>query len=107
MTNNKLKTVFAHATLALFLLGCAMFVQASSTFRCNSALVSLHASTHEVQSKCGTPLERSHLGYKQLTNEYGHSHEVHIEEWVYGPKGGMYYFLRFEGGHLSKISSRR
>lgn len=107
MINNSLKIVFANATLALLLLGFAVPAQASSTFRCNSKLVSLQASTHEVQSKCGAPMEQAHLGYKQLTNEYGHSHEVGIEEWVYGPKGGMYYFLRFEGGYLSKISSSR
>lgn len=107
MINNSLKIVFANATLALLLLGFAVPAQASSTFRCNSKLVSLQASTHEVQSKCGAPMEQAHLGYKQLTNEYGHTHEVGIEEWVYGPKGGMYYFLRFEGGYLSKISSRR
>ncbi len=107
MINNSLKPVFANATLALLLLGFAVPAQASSTFRCNSKLVSLQASTHEVQSKCGAPMEQAHLGYKQLTNEYGHTHEVGIEEWVYGPKGGMYYFLRFEGGYLSKISSSR
>ncbi len=107
MINNSLKIVFANASLALLLLGFAVPAQASSTFRCNSKLVSLQASTHEVQSKCGAPMEQAHLGYKQLTNEYGHTHEVGIEEWVYGPKGGMYYFLRFEGGYLSKISSSR
>ena len=107
MINSSLKIVFANATLALLLLGFAVPAQASSTFRCNSKLVSLQASTHEVQSKCGAPMEQAHLGYKQLTNEYGHTHEVGIEEWVYGPKGGMYYFLRFEGGYLSKISSSR
>ena len=107
MINNSLKIVFANATLALLLLGFAVPAQASSTFRCNSKLVSLQASTHEVQSKCGAPMEQAHLGYKQLTNEYGHTHEVGIEEWVYGPKGGMYYFLRFEGGYLSTISSSR
>ncbi len=107
MISNSLKIVFANASLALLLLGFAGSAQASSTFRCNSKLVSLQASTHEVQSKCGAPMEQSHLGYKQLTNEYGHTHEVRIEEWVYGPKGGMYYFLRFEGGYLSKISSSR
>ncbi len=107
MINNSLKIVFANATLALLLLGFAVPAQASSTFGCNSKLVSLQASTHEVQSKCGAPMEQAHLGYKQLTNEYGHTHEVGIEEWVYGPKGGMYYFLRFEGGYLSKISSSR
>lgn len=95
------------AALALLLASVTLPSYASSTFRCNSTLVSLRASTHEVQSKCGAPLEQSQLGYKQLTNEYGHRHEVRIEEWSYGPKGGMYYFLRFEGGYLSKISSSR
>ena len=107
MINNSLKIVFANATLALLLLGFAVPAQASSTFRCNSKLVSLQANTHEVQSKCGAPMEQAHLGYKQLTNEYGHTHEVGIEEWVYGPKGGMYYYLRFVGGDLVKISSQR
>lgn len=92
---------------ALLLASVAAPASAASTFRCNSALVSLHASTYEVSNKCGAPTDQAHLGYKQLINEYGHSYEVHVEEWTYGPKGGMYYFLRFEGGYLVKISSRR
>lgn len=107
MINNTLKGMFRSAGLTLFLVSVALPSYASSTFRCNSKLVSLQASTHEVQNKCGAPTDQAHLGYKQLTNEYGHRHEVRIEEWTYGPKGGMYHFLRFEGGYLVKISSSR
>lgn len=80
---------------------------AGSTYRCNSKLVSLQADTHEVRNKCGTPTDQVNLGYKQVTNEYGHSNEVRLEEWTYGPNNGMYHFLRFEGGRLVKISSSR
>lgn len=80
---------------------------ASSTFRCNSKLVSLGADLYEVRSKCGEPMSEVNLGFKQVTNQYGHTHELHIEEWVYGPKGGMYHYLRFEGAALVKISSSR
>ncbi len=33
--------------------------------------------------------------------------EVQIEEWAYGPRNGMYYYLRFEGNRLVKIESKR
>lgn len=99
--------MFRSAVFALVMLGVATPSYASSTFRCNSKLVSLQAETFEVRNKCGAPAEEAHLGYKQVTNEYGHTHELHIEEWTYGPNGGMYHFLRFEGGYLVKISSSR
>ncbi len=91
----------------LLLLGWSAASFASSTFRCNSTLVSLGASMQEVRNKCGEPVAKEDLGFKQVINQYSHSHQVHVAEWLYGPKGGMYYFLRFEGGNLSKISSTR
>lgn len=96
-----------YAVVILCLLSFGAPVDASSTHRCNSALVSLQAHKQEVLSKCGPPAHQADLGYKQFTNYYGHSYEVRIEEWTYGPKNGMYHFLRFEGGYLVKISSSR
>lgn len=107
MINKRFALIFRYALCALLLAGFSLPSYASSTFRCHSKLVSLQASTHEVHNKCGAPTDQADLGYKQLTNEYGHTNEVRIEEWTYGPKGGMYHFLRFEGGYLVKISSRR
>lgn len=86
---------------------CTLHAHASSTFRCSSKLVSLQASTTEVLTKCGDPVSRDVTGYKELADDYGFRHEVQVEEWTYGPTNGMYYFLRFEGNRLSKISSRR
>lgn len=91
----------------LLLLGLSAPALASSTYRCNSQLVSLGADSHEVRSKCGEPVSEDELSFKRVINQYGHSHELRVTEWVYGPKGGMYYFLRFEGGNLAKISSSR
>ena len=91
----------------LLMLSFSGATYASSTFRCNSALVSLGASMQEVRNKCGEPVAKENIGFKQRINQYGHTHQLHVAEWLYGPKGGMYYFLRFEGGDLAKISSTR
>jgi hypothetical protein len=94
--------------LLLFpLLILAGHAQASSTFRCNSKLVSLDNSGAEVQNKCGEPVSRDLIGYIEVLDEYGFRHEVAVEEWVYGPSHGMYHYLRFEGNRLRRIDSKR
>lgn len=32
---------------------------------------------------------------------------MQVEEWVYGPVNGMYYYLDFIGGRLSTVESKR
>lgn len=91
----------------LLLLILPLTVEASSTYRCGSALVSTSATTGEVQGKCGEPASRDFLGYREVVDLYGFRHEVTVEEWIYGPRGGMYHFLRFEGGRLVEIRSKR
>lgn len=93
--------------VALFLLSVACNAQASSTYRCGSALVSLDASTTEVRAKCGEPASAAPIGFKQIVDDYGFRQEVQVEEWTYGPKQGMYHFLRFEGNRLRRIDSER
>ncbi len=80
---------------------------AASTLRCGSQLISLDDHTGEVQSKCGAPLSRDFLGYRVIVGFYGERSEVQVEEWAYGPRNGMYYYLRFEGNRLVKIESKR
>lgn len=96
----------ALAMLPLMLLLSAV-VEAGSTYRCGSRLVSLDASTSEVLGKCGEPQGRSLTGYKEIVDDYGVHQEVAVEEWVYGPTHGMYHYLRFEGGRLRNIDSQR
>lgn len=80
----------------------------SASLRCNSKLISTGSLTNEVLDRCGEPVSRSFLGYKQVPgNYYGETREVAVEEWIYGPWSGMLYFVRFEGNRLSDIQSKR
>lgn len=93
--------------ILLGLLSCSLQAQASSTYRCNSRLVSLDATTAEVRSKCGNPTSSAMVGYKEILDDYGYRQEVPVEEWTYGPNHGMLHFLRFEGNRLRQIESQR
>lgn len=92
--------------LALSLLG-SLPAHASSTWRCDSSLVSLKDTSSEVQSKCGTPASQALVGYVERSDDYGFRHELAVEEWIYGPRNGMYHYLRFEGNRLVSIDSKR
>ncbi|WP_339490344.1 DUF2845 domain-containing protein [Pseudomonas sp. EL_65y_Pfl2_R95] len=79
----------------------------ADSLRCGSALVTTDDSTSEVQDKCGEPISRDFLGYKQIVDAFGYTNEVAIEEWAYGPRSGMYHFIRFEGNRLKRVTSKR
>lgn len=81
--------------------------QAGSTLRCGSQLVSTGDLASEVRAKCGEPADMAFLGYREVSDYYGTITEVAIDEWIYGPKNGMYYFLRLEGNRLTRIDSKR
>lgn len=90
-----------------FCLLLAGTVEAGSTLRCGTKLVSTKDLAGEIEAKCGAPVSRDLLGYREVVDYYGYVTEVAIEEWVYGPRNGMYYFLRLEGNRLIKIESKR
>jgi len=88
----------------------AVTAEASSTLRCGSAVVSLGDRTIEVQDKCGEAQSRDLVGYRtvRVRSFYGfRQEEVAVEEWSYRLRGGMQYFLRFEGNRLVDIKSKR
>lgn len=91
--------------LSLALLPVA--THAGSTLRCGSALISTGDLASEIRDKCGEPFSADLLGYREVRDYYGYISEVAIEEWVYGPRSGMYYFLRLEGNRLVRIESKR
>ena len=95
--------MFTAALLALF----ASHAHASSTWRCEGKLVSVNDPKAVVLHKCGSPVSQDLTGSKLWRDEYGFEHEVVVEEWVYGPRNGMYHYLTFEGGTLKKIDSKR
>ncbi|RAI63731.1 hypothetical protein DOZ80_28090 [Pseudomonas fluorescens] len=77
---------------------------AADTLRCGSQLVSVGDRSSEVLQKCGEPVSRDLLGYKRSADR---REEFQVEEWTYGPNGGMYQYLRFEGNRLKQITSKR
>ena len=76
----------------------------ADTLRCGSQLISSGDRAFEVEQKCGEPTARNLVGYLRSPNR---REEVPIEEWIYGPSSGMYQYLRFEGGRLVQIHSKR
>jgi hypothetical protein len=94
---------------ALLCIGIALApcLQAASTLRCQSNLISLDDHQREVQAKCGEPATKAFLGYREVVDYYGGVSQVGIDEWSYGPRNGMYYYLRFEANRLVKIQSKR
>ena len=89
-------------SLALTLI--AGHASAANTLRCGSQLISVGDRSSEVLQKCGEPVSRDPLGYKRSANR---REEFQVEEWTYGPNGGMYQYLRFEGNRLVQITSKR
>jgi hypothetical protein len=90
--------------LGLTLAMAASQASAADTLRCGSQLVSVGDRSSEVLQKCGEPVSRDLLGYKRSANR---REEFQVEEWTYGPNGGMYQYLRFEGNRLKQITSKR
>jgi len=77
---------------------------AADTLRCGSQLISVGDRSSEVVQKCGEPVSRDLLGYKRSADR---REDFQVEEWTYGPNGGMYQYLRFEGNRLKQITSKR
>jgi hypothetical protein len=90
--------------LALAVTAAASQAWGADTLRCGSQLISVGDRSSEVLQKCGDPVSRDLLGYKRSANR---REEFPVEEWTYGPNGGMYQYLRFEGNRLVQITSKR
>lgn len=93
------------ATIVGFAAMCGL--AQADTLRCGSQLISVNDRMFEVQRKCGQPLSQDIIGYKETVNHYRQVDQVQVQEWIYGPTNGMYQYLRFEGGRLVRIDSKR
>ena len=101
-----LKNAITRMALVLGVTALVGVVQAD-TLRCGSQLISVGDRMFEVQQKCGQPVSQDIIGYKETVNHYRQVDQVQVQEWVYGPSSGMYQYLRFEGGRLVRIDSKR
>lgn len=78
---------------------CFCLILATTTvFRCSGDWIRTGDSKFTVKRLCGEPLDMERTGWSQWKN---------TERWVYGPRGGCYYFLHFKGDQLIKIEFER
>ena len=103
-----MKSVLAKTVLMLGLTATTAVTQAATdTLRCGSQLISVGDRMFEVQQKCGQPVSQDIVGDKETVNHFRQVDQVQVQEWIYGPNNGMYQYLRFEGGRLVRIDSKR
>ncbi len=72
----------------------AMALQESGGPRCGSDFVQIGDRAFLVFERCGPPIEIQFVG-------------IEMEEWVYGPVAGYYYFITFDRGRVIEIESER
>lgn len=97
-------------TKAIMLLTAALTVfalPATAGLRCDKGLISEGDTILEVEMKCGKPDNSSITN--PAVDEYGNRVQgaATVEQWMYGPKNGMYRYLRFIDGTLVNIDSKR
>ncbi len=75
------------------------------SMHCGNSFVKLGERAFLVQQDCGEPVSKQHIGY---TIDPKERRELLIEEWVYGPRdGGYFYIITFVGGKVTQITSER
>lgn len=91
--------------IILSLLLTAALAGADGSMRCGNSFVKIGERAYMVQKDCGEPVSRQLIGY---TIDQQERRELTIEEWIYGPRdGGYFYIITFIGGKVSQITSER
>ncbi|MBM7062889.1 DUF2845 domain-containing protein [Pseudomonas sp. UL073] len=96
-----------HHLLILLLVTITSLGAQASTLRCGSKLVSEGDLSADVLRKCGEPDEHQVIppSVRPTVNSPGQA--VTVENWIYGPSGGAYRYLRFLDGRLTEIRIQR
>ena len=88
------KKLMCSLIILFFLAGSAY---ASEYFRCGNTFIKIGDTKHKVSAQCGEPVSETIIGHTNKT------YDMKIVELVYGPMGGVYYYLKFIGNRLVKI----
>ena len=94
----------------VWMLGIALALSSTSSLasmRCGTSLVEEGDSSAEVLRKCGQPSSKQVITPATGQNGRPFKNAVMVENWKYGPDGGMYRTLRFIDGKLVEISTSR
>ena len=76
----------------------------AADMRCGNDFVKIGDRAFMVEHKCGEPVSKEFIGY---TLDEAKNREYAIEEWVYGPMNGIFYFVKFIGGSVTEIEYER
>lgn len=95
--------ILASATFMSFLI----YGSAHASMRCDKGIISEEDSTYEVETKCGPPSYKEVIPAAPGFNRNRQNHAATIENWVYGPKNGAIYQLKFIDGKLVNIDFSR
>ena len=78
----------------------------AATMRCDHGIISEGDVSFDVIQKCGDPDSRDVTNPIVGSNGRTPENSVPIENWVYGPKNGVFRYLRFVDGKLVKINTK-
>ncbi|WP_210725946.1 DUF2845 domain-containing protein [Modicisalibacter radicis] len=97
---------YVHVAIVAFLLAISSIARPAHAMRCNGDLVSIGDLTFDVARICGEPKWKQ-VSPPETINGRIVKGAVRVERWVYGPKNGVYLYLRFVNGELRSIDSQR
>lgn len=87
-----------------FLLLTIILPVMAADMRCGNDFVKIGDRAFMVAQKCGEPVSKQFIGY---TLDKAKEREYTIEEWIYGPMNGIFYFVKFIGGNVTEIEYER
>ncbi|MFL9814418.1 DUF2845 domain-containing protein [Stutzerimonas sp. VN223-3] len=95
-------------TIAVILLSGSFFCTgAQASMRCGIGLVQLDDTSEQVEAKCGPADDQTSEGPVLRSDGVPQWGAVKVDRWVYGPRNGAYYHLRFIDERLVEIRMER
>ena len=95
-----------YLSIATCLLWLAATASQAATLRCDSGIISEGDGVFDVLKKCGDPTRRDVIDPVVGANGRVPDKSVPVENWVYGPRNGVYRYLKFVDGKLVSITTK-
>ena len=99
--------MISKTTVVILLAGSMLGAAAEASMRCGTRLVHLNDTREQVETKCGPADSETSEGPSLRSDGVVQPGAVRIDRWVYGPRNGANYYLRFIDGSLVEIRMER